>query len=63
MELGHLLLDLLGWVIVWSREGERDRLGREVAPADQPLISLKDVGMSRVLRCGLLLAVADGSGC
>jgi hypothetical protein len=27
LELGHLLLDLLVYVIVWSREDERDRLG------------------------------------
>jgi len=46
LELGHLLLDLLVCVIVWSCEHERDRLGREIAAADQPLVSLKDVGWS-----------------
>ena len=46
LELGHLLLDLVVCVIVWSREDERDRLGREVAAADEPFVSLKDVGMS-----------------
>jgi hypothetical protein len=42
LELGHLLLDLLVYVIVWSREDERDRLGREIAAADQPLVVLFD---------------------
>jgi hypothetical protein len=46
LELRHLLVDLLVCVIVAIREDERDRLGREIAAADQPLISLKDVGMS-----------------
>jgi hypothetical protein len=41
LELGHLLL-LLVCVIVWSCEDERDRLGRQVAAADQPLIVLLD---------------------
>ena len=39
---GHLLLDLLVCVIVWSCEDERDRLGREVAAADEPLVVLFD---------------------
>jgi hypothetical protein len=42
LELGHLLLDLLGWVIVSSRQDERDRLGGEVAAADQPFVVLFD---------------------
>ena len=29
--------------LLWVREDQRDRLGREVAAADQPLVSLKDV--------------------
>ena len=32
--------------LLWVREDQRDRLGREVAAADQPLVSLKDVGLS-----------------
>jgi len=44
LELGRLLLELLGWVIVWSGEDERDRLGREVAAAHQPLVSLRAFG-------------------
>ena len=42
MELGHLLLFFLVCVIVWSCEDERDRLGGEVAAADEPLIVLFD---------------------
>jgi hypothetical protein len=42
LELGHLLLDLLVCVVVWFREDERDRFGREVAAADEPFVSLKD---------------------
>jgi hypothetical protein len=38
----HLLADLVVWVIVWSREDERDRLGAEVAAADEPFIVLLD---------------------
>jgi hypothetical protein len=34
LELGHLLLDFLVYVIVSSREDERDRLGAQVAAAD-----------------------------
>jgi hypothetical protein len=50
LELGHLVLDLLVCVIVWSREDERDRLGREIAAADEPLVSLMDGVVSRA-RC------------
>jgi hypothetical protein len=32
----------LGWVIVSVREDERDRLGRQIAAPDQPLIVLFD---------------------
>jgi hypothetical protein len=62
LELGHLLLDLVVWVIVWSREDERDRFGREVAAADEPLVSLKDGPASRgaVAQCGLLAVVGSG---
>jgi hypothetical protein len=42
LELAHLLLDLLVYVVIWSYQDERDRLGREVAAADQPLIVLLD---------------------
>jgi hypothetical protein len=56
LELGHLLLVLLVWVIVWSGEDERDRFGREVAPPDEPLVSLKGVGLSSRL---MLVAVAS----
>jgi hypothetical protein len=49
LELRHLLLDLLVCVIVSSRQDERDRLGREIAAADQPLISLKDGVLSRAV--------------
>jgi hypothetical protein len=42
----HLLVDLRVCVIVSSCEDERDRLGREIAAADQPLVSLKDVEVS-----------------
>ena len=42
MELGHLLLDLLVCVIDSSGDDERDRLGREVAAADEPLVILFD---------------------
>jgi hypothetical protein len=61
LELGHLL-DFLGWVIVSSREDERDRSGGEVAAADEPFVSLKDVRVSSGL-CGLrLLRVVASSG-
>jgi hypothetical protein len=63
LELRHLLLDLLGGVVVWSRQYKRDRLGREVAAADQPLVSLKDVWMSTAVRGFGLLGVVGDSGC
>jgi hypothetical protein len=42
LELGHLLVDLLVWVIVWSGEDERDRFGAQVGAADEPLIVVLD---------------------
>jgi hypothetical protein len=53
LELRHLLVDLLVCVVVWSCEDERDRLGGEVAAADQPFVSLKDVGVSTDVERGL----------
>jgi hypothetical protein len=50
LELGHLLLDLLVYVIVGFRDDERDRLGTQVGAPDEPLISLKAVWMSRARR-------------
>ena len=50
MQLGHLLLDFLGWVVVSFCQDERDRLGGEIAAADQPLVSLKDVEVSSGFR-------------
>jgi hypothetical protein len=41
LELGHLLLDVLVCVLVWSGDDESDRFGREVATADEPFVSLK----------------------
>ena len=40
--LGDLLLDLLVYVTVSFSEDERDRLGREIAAPDQPLVVLLD---------------------
>jgi hypothetical protein len=37
LELGDLL-DVLWWVIVSSCEDERDRLGGETAPPDEPFV-------------------------
>jgi hypothetical protein len=50
LELGHLLLDLLVCVIVSSREDERDRFGREIASADQPLVicSMQSIPARRI---------------
>jgi len=63
LELRHLLLDLLVCVIVSVGADKRDRLGAQVAAADQPLISLKDVAVSSGF-CGLFLpAIVGGSGC
>ncbi len=42
MELGHSLLALLVYVIVSSRQDERDRFGREVAAADELFVVLLD---------------------
>ena len=47
MELRYLLLDLLVYVIVSSRQDERDRLGREVAAPDEPLVVLLDAEHAR----------------
>jgi hypothetical protein len=58
LELGHLLLDLLVCVIVWSREDERDRLGAQVGAADEPFVSLKDA----VVSSGLVLVVCTSGG-
>jgi hypothetical protein len=63
LELGDLLFDLVVCVIVWSGDDERDRLGREVAAADEPLVSLKGVGMSSGVCGSVLLRVVGGSGC
>jgi hypothetical protein len=64
LELRHLLLELLVCVVVFSREGESDRLGREVAAADEPFVSLKDVGMSSgQLLGGPAPLGLGGSGC
>ena len=41
LEFGHLLLVLRVCVLVWSGDDERDRLSREVAAADQPLVSFE----------------------
>jgi hypothetical protein len=62
--LRQLLLDLLVCVIVSVGEDERGRLAGEVAPADEPLISLKAGVLSNVrgVECWPPLAVA-GSGC
>src|SRR3954468_8497600 len=46
LERGHFLFDLCRQVLGRSGEDESDRFGREVAAADEPLISLKDVRMS-----------------
>jgi hypothetical protein len=63
LEFGHLVLDLLVCVIVSSSDDERDRLRAEVAAPDEPLISLKDVRMSRAVGGFCLLGVVGGSGC
>jgi hypothetical protein len=63
LELGHLLLDLLVCVIVWSCEDERGRLGGEVAAADEPFVSLKDVRVSRAVLGFCPLGAVAGSGC
>jgi hypothetical protein len=61
LELGHLLLDLLVCVVVWSCKDERDRFGGEVAAADEPFVSLKELWMSsgsRVLGASFRLRVS-----
>jgi hypothetical protein len=63
LELGCLLVDVLVCVLVSFRDDERDRFGREVAAADEPLVSLKVVWMSTGLRGFCLLGVVMGSGC
>ncbi len=40
MELRHLLPDLVALVLV--EEGERERLGGEIAPADERLVVVLD---------------------
>ncbi len=62
MELGHLLLEFLVCVIVWSCDDERDRLGREIAAADEPLISLKEGVVSRVSGGGSVVPLESGQG-
>jgi len=64
LELRHLLLDLLVYVIVWSCEDQRDRFGGEVAAADEPFVSLMEVAVSSRLGFGgrASWAWADG-GC
>jgi hypothetical protein len=64
LELRHLLLDLLVNVIVSSRQDERDRLRAQVAAADEPLISLKDVpDVKASLGCFSSSGVVGDSGC
>jgi len=63
LERGHLLVDLLVCVVIWSCEDERDRLGGEVAAADEPLVSLKDVGLSSGLVLMFTSAGVWPAGC
>jgi hypothetical protein len=63
LELSHLFLFLIEIALLLGLQDQRGALGWEVAAADEPLVSLKDVGVSRAVLGFCLLGVVAGSGC